>query len=1194
MVKKLRIFISSPGDVLQERKIAKNIIAELGHVYSHYVELETIMWEDLPLEATGSFQSGIDYFLEKSPIDIAVFILWSRLGSTLGQAYRKADGSLYASGTEYEFDTMYALWEKTKRPRIIVYVKDAEIQFGKGVGSSHIKEALAQQDKLNSFIEEKFRDKETGTNYAYLQFDRQQTFEDRLRSHLTRLILEHIGHDVHVKEWEGNPYVGLKSYEIGESPIFCGRKDITYEIIDKITDVHRNSEEPALMILGESGSGKSSLVKAGILPFFQDASAGECKYVPHIVTPSEFGGRIYDGLVELLISFYPGLEGNPVCSDLKKGLNDSFRFEYLGYAIRNLNLKYHPILFLDQFEELFSDNNISEDDRIQSLMLLRGLVSTKAVWLVISMRNDFYSKLTFYPDFGALKNDAIVIDVPNISPTDIMEIVEEPARKAGLKWEISDRGLSLSKQIVQDAAEIRDLPLIEFALTELYNKCGETETMTFAAYEAIGKLRGSVVHYADDFFKNLSDEEQKEFIEMLPSLVAITNDKGIRFVRRTALKDSLERNECCKSLISKLISAHLLVSGKDINGNSTISVVHEILISSWTVIKEWTKDQQQFLAQYDYYEKQARHWDANGRKKYELIQERSSLLEAEFFMFRNEERISPVTREFLQTSLLTDRRKGYEKYLTGFILSLIIVVASIIAAIIGTTGDSDMDETFGFQNIKWWDMAILYIPLLVALYHSVKLRRSSKFKYETIAKTSKLWIGITGVLIVSFIIDCLMPNRTIWMSLVFLTPFFLIAVSVWLEHWRRKQWEKNRFVPYLTTDKFDRIKSIVIWAVFAAFVLFLLLLYGALIAEKNEKLEKATEAATVCFDGLNNIQGQLNWTDNKYINQQRMDFLETLYEDELSDTEPDEYEGKYALCLYNLYEPLRALIYLYPDYYWDQHYLYIATCMRAGLYEEAEKYLEYCAASGEYRDFNWISTASLIWDSEKVGRFDLAKKIKEIVDKNNDLITKEPSYLMNNGHILLMEGAIDAAFDSYDTAIKSFIDASTDKAEARRLIVDNLNNDMEIFRWLDVGDKSQIQKVYDKYALQKREFITSLADSITTREFVTDVVGGWVLADTSIIMYYYSQSPLCQYMFMSKDSDGDFEEIRRCMTNVRCTKLDGHFYIEEFNPEAPIGAISLGEIVEKDEETLSIKIIDNGSASDKGTVRTYHRIHSEE
>lgn len=193
-----------------------------------------------------------------------------------------------------------------------------------------------------------------------------------------------------------------------------------------------------------------------------------------------------------------------------------------------------------------------------------------------------------------------------------------------------------------------------------------------------------------------------------------------------------------------------------------------------------------------------------------------------------------------------------------------------------------------------------------------------------------------------------------------------------------------------------------------------------------------------------------------------------------------------------------------------------------------------------------------------------------------------------------MEGLDNDAFDCYDKAIQSFVDESSDKTEARKLIIANLNNDMEIFRWLDVGDNSQIQKVYDKYALSKKDFLTSPADSAVTKEFVTDVEGGWMLADSSIVMYYYSKSPLCQYMLMSKDDDGNFEEIGRGMTNIRCTKQDGHFYIEEFNPETPIDAISIGEIVEHDKETLSIKIIDNGNASDKGMIGVYHRIHSDE
>lgn len=254
-MKTLRIFISSPGDVQQERMIAKRVISDLNRVYQDYVNLEPIMWEDLPLEATGSFQGGIDYFLNQSPVDIAVFILWSRLGTKLGSSFRREDGSEYESGTEYEFDMMYTLWQRTKLPKIMVYVKETDPQF---VGSSsHIKELLKQKDRLEQFIEEKFRDRETGTNYAYWQFDKQQTFEERLRTHLTRLIKDRIGSDVTVREWEGNPYVGLRSYTMEENTIFCGRKGLVYDIVGKLLLDSENGKKPTLFVLGESGSGKS-------------------------------------------------------------------------------------------------------------------------------------------------------------------------------------------------------------------------------------------------------------------------------------------------------------------------------------------------------------------------------------------------------------------------------------------------------------------------------------------------------------------------------------------------------------------------------------------------------------------------------------------------------------------------------------------------------------------------------------------------------------------------------------------------------------------------------------------------------------------------------------------------------------------------------------------------------------------------
>lgn len=1192
-MKKLRIFISSPGDVVQERIIAKNTIAHLSDVYSQYVEIETIMWEDLPLEATGSFQAGIDYFLNEAPIDIAVFILWSRLGSKLGQSYLKEDGTPYESGTEYEFDIMYKLWEKNKSPRIVVYVKDADIQIGKGLSSSQIKSALEQQDKLNSFIEEKFRDRETGTNYAYMQFDKQQTFEERLNKHLSTLIKSHIGHDVKVREWNGNPYVGLKSFDVDESQIFCGRKGLTYDIIEKITDARMDGEEATLLVLGESGSGKSSLVKAGLIPYFKSLNNGECPYAEHIVCPSEFRGNVYNGLLDKLLVLFPGIENNPVWKELKKGIDGNFNFEYLSYAIRQCNTQEKPILFLDQFEELFSDNLIAEEDRLQALRLLYGLSLSKQVMMIISMRNDFYSKITTYADFGAIKNESIVVDIPNVSASDILEIIEEPARKANLKWEINNKGVSLSKQIAQEAGSVSNLPLLEFALSELYNKCSDTEYLTFKAYEEIGRLEGAVVKYANDFYQGLSNEEKQEFEKLLSSLVAIALDKKTRFVRKTASKESVIHNECSRTLITKLINAHLLVSGKDVQGNSSVSLVHEVLISSWPVISEWTKNQDQFLLQNDYYEKQARHWELGNRKKQNLIQERSSLLEAEYFMFKNESRLGNQTRKFLDTSLISDRKKGLVKYVAFTIAICLFGFCSIFLLMLGTSGDADLDEMIGLSELNWWDLFSLYIPLLSIAVYGVYLRMCPKYKYQTIAGSSILWLIFILFLIPGMIIDLSDPEVDKTWLIVSLIPFLLVACSVWIEYWRRHLWKKGRFVPYLTTDKYKTVMDIVVWVIVGVFVIFVFALHGVNLTEKNQKLTTATEKAEECFDVLNNIQNQLTWSDNKYLNKSRMEYLEALYADELQDTIPDKNEGKYALCLYNLYEPLKAIIYLYPNYYWDQRYLYIAACMRAGFYSSAESYMELCAQSNEYLDYHWITTANLIWDAEKIGRFDLAEAFYEITKNNREEQLQQPAIQINYGHILLMKGDYEGAWRSYEQAMKVFSKDYPlwEQKNARNAIANEVKKDMDIFRWLEVGNEDAIRTVRSKYNFDERDFLTSVADSTITKEVVSELEGGWVLSDSTAVVYFYSASPLCQYMVFATDQHGNVEEVNRMMTNVRFSDIDGHIYIEEFNPEQ--GSISASEVLKHTEDELHIRIIENGNPTDKETVRIYTKIRSE-
>lgn len=1182
-MKKLRIFISSPGDVQQERMIAKRVISDLSRAYRDYVILEPILWEDLPLEATGSFQGGIDYFLKLSPIDIAVFILWSRLGTKLGSSFCREDGSEYNSGTEYEFDMMYTLWQRTKQPRIMVYVKDAEPQF---VGTtSHIKELLEQKDRLDQFIEEKFRDRETGTNYAYWQFDKQQTFEERLRTHLTRLIKEQIGNEVFVREWEGNPYVGLRSYTMDESSIFCGRKGLIYDIVGKFLADNEYGEKTALFVLGESGSGKSSLINAGVLPQLLETSINGKNFSAEIITPSSFRGHVYDGLVNQVLRYFPSLEDNPVASDLQKGIPENYDFKYLRHALLHNTTTIAPIFFIDQFEEIFTDSLITDDERKRSLHLLRGICETQQIFMIFSMRNDFYSHFTSYPELGLIKSISHVIDVPSVSTSDITEIVEEPARKVNKRWARDETGFSLNKKLIEDAVSLQSLPLIEFALSELYNECAESDEMTFEAYHRIGCLNGAVVQYADNFFSSLSLQEQEAFKSILGSVITLSNDRDVIFVRKTSVRSNIEKTDAQKTVLQKLIDAHLFVSGKDSNGNPTVSFVHEILLSSWIIVKDWCQQHKDFLSKNDHYEKLARYWKSNGSHKKDLILERSALLEAEYFMFRHEKDLQPMTFEFLDKSLVKQRRKGLPRHIFYFVSALFFIMSLVFVIYAKEYIDSDFKEFFDYDAFSWYDVFSISIPILLVSAHSVFLRIAGRYKYKTILSSAMFWAFIIAIVLLFSFYEYLSDRIEGWYGLLWGIPFILCGVSVFLEYQRRRLWKKNIYKPYLIADRFETTKSIVLWSFVGLFGLFMLVLYGVVLNEKNERYEKTLKITDELFDGLNNINNQLSWTDNLYINEKRRSYLEERFPEELKDTTPDNREGQYATCLYNLFEPFESIKYLYPDHYWNDHCLFILASSRAGRTSLSEFALEKYVESRRLNDVSWITPTHLVWTAEKLGRFDLADSLYSIMKEHNIVWTSNTADIVNYGHILLMNGDVSGAINYYQMAESTGISQSPQMkdVEVKNQIRRSLINDFSAFRWLNVGNQNHIDDAANKLGIKIRAFYTTVVDSSFTEKIHEKLIGTWALSDSSIVISIHPKIPICQYKIFK-----DGSEIYRGLTNSRFSRINAHVFWEELDQNTE--TISTGEIVSLSESELSVKIIDNGNVQDKGSVRKYHRV----
>ncbi|MFO7902410.1 MAG: hypothetical protein R6U98_07110, partial [Pirellulaceae bacterium] len=279
----VRIFISSPGDVEAEREKARQVIDDLQHQYTGMLRLEPVLWEGLPLPATASFQETIEYILHKHPIDVAVFILWSRLGTPLTDQVTRPDGQTYRSGTEREFDLMQEAYQQSgkQRPHILVYIRNDDSWKQRAVANptADLRDMVEQQEAVKGFIREQFYDREQRNVGAYHTYPEPISLAERLAEHLRRHLDEQLDIEAASRRWTGRPYRGLHVFEQQHAEIFYGREEETHELMHRLRDqlaqqadgyvadhADPSSEKTCAftLIVGASGSGKSSLARAGV------------------------------------------------------------------------------------------------------------------------------------------------------------------------------------------------------------------------------------------------------------------------------------------------------------------------------------------------------------------------------------------------------------------------------------------------------------------------------------------------------------------------------------------------------------------------------------------------------------------------------------------------------------------------------------------------------------------------------------------------------------------------------------------------------------------------------------------------------------------------------------------------------------------------------------------------------------------
>ena len=283
----LKIFLSSPGDVSDERGLARMVFDRLSQEYSlrSRVHIEEVSWDDpgapVPMDAHLTPQQAINNRRPKpSQCDIVVVILWSRMGTPLPAEHRKPDGTLYVSGTEYEFCEAMDAARQTSKPTVLVYRRTEEPRVGLDDPEHDEK---AQQYKAVKALFANFTNADGSLRQSYKTYRSPSEFEDLLERELRELIQVQldalpkyapaptkneassaaIARDSTTKRaWEGNPYLGLNTFRERHAAIFFGRGRETDELVKRFA----TPTTRIVAVIGASGSGKSSLVGAGLTP----------------------------------------------------------------------------------------------------------------------------------------------------------------------------------------------------------------------------------------------------------------------------------------------------------------------------------------------------------------------------------------------------------------------------------------------------------------------------------------------------------------------------------------------------------------------------------------------------------------------------------------------------------------------------------------------------------------------------------------------------------------------------------------------------------------------------------------------------------------------------------------------------------------------------------------------------------------
>jgi WD40 repeat protein len=427
------------------------------------------------------------------------------------------------------------------------------------------------------------------------------------------------------------PWQGLKSLSTDDAGIFFGRDAPIIDALDMLRGLSDAGKDKLFVILGASGAGKSSFLRAGLWPRL---ARDDARYVTlPIIRPAQGVLSSDEGLVSALAAAQ-GIGKALNRADIRKAIDQGRMAEMLMEMAGGRTL----VFAIDQAEELFQATGREESGLFLNLVAEIAAADAPRAIFIFTIRSDAYEPLQTAPQLEGLKPK--LFPLPPLPQGALSTVIEGPVERlnrAGRKLVIEP---ALTQKLLADLAAgggKDTLPLLSFTLERLYTDYGADGDLKLSEYEEFGGLSGAIDTAVKGAFAKAAEdprvpkdpEAQRSLLRraLIPWLAGI--DPETQSPRRMVARRS-DIPEECRPLVDHFITARLLTTDKnETTGEETIEPAHEALLRQWGLLKGWLAEDFGKLATLESVKRAARDWDANAKDATWLNHRGARLLDAE-------------------------------------------------------------------------------------------------------------------------------------------------------------------------------------------------------------------------------------------------------------------------------------------------------------------------------------------------------------------------------------------------------------------------------------------------------------------------------------------------------------------------------------------------------------------------------------